>query len=96
MGVRTLPVQLGPRGAAVWTAFSMLGAQLAVIALLLTWDKDWQAAAVTLLSAGQAVLLLRFIGDPVARAFGVSAFGVLMYVTGMMVTATALSALVMG
>jgi chlorophyll/bacteriochlorophyll a synthase len=93
MGVRTLPVRLGPVGAAKWTALSMLGAQAGVIALLLIWGKDMHAGLVAIAVAGQAVLLWRFIADPVARAFGVSAFGVLMYVTGMMVTATALPAL---
>jgi chlorophyll synthase len=96
MGVRTLPVRLGARGAAFWTAFSMLGAQAGVVALLLIWGKDWQAVSVTLLCVGQAVLLWRFIADPVSRAFGVSAFGVLMYVTGMMITATALPTVIAG
>jgi chlorophyll/bacteriochlorophyll a synthase len=41
----------------------------------------------------QAGLLLWFSRKPVERALGVSAFGVLLYVTGMMVTATALPAI---
>jgi chlorophyll synthase len=93
MGVRTLPVRLGPVGAAVWTALSMLGAQAAVIALLLIWGKDTQALIVGCVAAGQAVLLARFILDPVPRAFGVSAFGVTLYVAGMMAAATALPAI---
>jgi chlorophyll/bacteriochlorophyll a synthase len=95
LGVRSLPVQLGPKGAAIWTALSMLGAQCGVIALLLVWNKDAHALAVAMLAVAQAVLLVRFIADPVARALGVSAFGVALYVTGMMVTATALPSVVL-
>jgi chlorophyll synthase len=91
MGVRSLPVQLGPLGAAIWTALSMLGAQAGVIALLMVWGHANHAAIVAVLALGQAALLLRFMFKPVERALGVSAFGVLLYVTGMMVTATALA-----
>jgi chlorophyll/bacteriochlorophyll a synthase len=90
LGVASLPVQLGPTGAAYWTAFSMLSAQAVVIALLLTWGKPTHALAVGVLILAQAVLLAWFSFKPVERALGVSAFGVLLYVTGMMVTATAL------
>jgi chlorophyll synthase len=86
-------VQLGPVGAAAWTAFSMLGAQAVVIALLLIWGKDMQALIVAMTAAGQAVLLARFMFDPVPRALGVSAFGVTLYVAGMMAAATALPAM---
>jgi chlorophyll/bacteriochlorophyll a synthase len=90
LGVASLPVQLGTRGAAYWTAFSMLSAQAVVIALLLNWGKPTHALAVTALVLVQAGLLFWFSRKPVERALGVSAFGVLLYVTGMMVTATAL------
>ncbi len=90
LGVGSLPVQLGARGAADWTAFSMLSAQAAVIALLVNWSKPAHALAVCILVLAQAALLYWFSRKPVERALGVSAFGVLLYVTGMMVTATAL------
>ena len=93
LGVASLPVQLGPVGAAWWTAFSMLSAQASVVGLLLFWDKPNHALAVGILALTQAVLLGRFIRQPVERALGVSAFGVLFYVTGMMVAATALPAI---
>jgi chlorophyll/bacteriochlorophyll a synthase len=90
LGVRSLPVRLGPVGAAWWTASSMLGAQALVAALLLHWDAGLQAAIVLAVMAGQAALLAPFIKRPVERALGVSAFGVALYVTGMMAAATAL------
>jgi chlorophyll/bacteriochlorophyll a synthase len=90
LGVKSLPVQLGSTGAAYWTAFSMLSAQGAVIALLVNWGKPTHALAVAVLVFVQAGLLIWFSRKPVERALGVSAFGVLLYVTGMMVTATAL------
>jgi chlorophyll/bacteriochlorophyll a synthase len=94
LGVRSLPVQLGPTGAAWWTAISMLGAQAAVLGLLWHWDKPVQAAIVAAIMLGQAVLLARFIARPVERALGVSAFGVSLYVTGMMAAATALPSII--
>jgi chlorophyll/bacteriochlorophyll a synthase len=96
MGVRSLPVRLGPVGAAVWTAFSMLSAQIAVAALLMHWDKPLQAGIVAAATAVQAVMLARFIRSPVERALGVSAFGVTLYVSGMMAAAVALGSLQAG
>jgi chlorophyll/bacteriochlorophyll a synthase len=90
LGVASIPVQLGPTGAAYWTAFSMLSAQTVVIALLFHWDKPSHALAVGILVALQTGLLLWFSRKPVDRALTVSAFGVLLYVTGMMITAAAL------
>jgi chlorophyll/bacteriochlorophyll a synthase len=90
LGVASLPVQLGPTGAAYWTAFSMLSAQTGVMASLLSWGKPSHALAVGILTLVQAGLLMWFSLKPVERALGVSAFGVFLYVTGMMVTATAL------
>ena len=90
LGVASLPVQLGATGAAYWTAFSMLSAQVAVIGLLLNWGKPTHAFAVGGFVLAQAGLLAWFALKPVERALGVSAFGVLLYVTGMMISATAL------
>lgn len=90
LGVASLPVQLGPVGAAKWAAGSMLSAQIAVTVLLLVWDKPAHATIIAVLLLVQAIILWRFIQKPIERALGVSAFGVLLYVTGMMVAATAL------
>ena len=93
LGVKSLPVQLGAKGAAWWTAFSMLRAQTVVIALLMNWGKPTHAFIISALVLAQAALLFWFARKPVERALGVSAFGVLLYVTGMMITATALPAI---
>lgn len=89
MGVRSLPVQLGVRGAA-WTAcIVMIVPQLAVVALLFSWMMPVHAAAVAALVMVQATLMVRFMQDPVARATWLSALGVTLYVSGMMISAFA-------
>jgi chlorophyll/bacteriochlorophyll a synthase len=93
LGVASLPVQLGAKGAAYWTAFSMLSAQGVIVALLLNWGKPSHALAIAGLTLIQAALLFWFSRKPVERALTVSALGVFAYITGMMVTATALPAI---
>jgi len=93
MGVRSLPVQLGVSRAA-WTACTfMLLAQWAVGLLLWGWDSPMSAVAVLLLSFCQLPLMARFVRSPVDKALSVSAFGVPLFVSGMMVSAWALRAL---
>ncbi|MGL4406192.1 MAG: chlorophyll synthase ChlG [Notoacmeibacter sp.] len=94
LGVASLPVQLGTLGAACWTAFSMLSAQGAVIMLLTNWNKPFHAFAISGLVLVQAGLLMWFKSKPIERALTVSAFGVLLYVAGMMVAATAIPSIV--
>jgi chlorophyll synthase len=88
-GIDSLPVLLGPEGAARAACLMMAGAQVAVIALLLAWGKPFHAGAVALLLAGQAVLMRRFLSDPVRQALFYSGFGVPLFVLGMMVSAFA-------
>ncbi len=90
MGVGSLPVRLGIDRAAQTACWVMVLPQLAVIALLLTWDKPWHALGVAALVAGQWQLMRRFVAAPVARALQLSAFGVPLLVTGMMIAAFAL------
>ena len=93
MGVRSLPVQLGVTKAA-WTACGfMLLAQWLVAALLLDWGSPNGALAVLLLSMCQLPLMLRFIQSPIEKALSVSAFGVPLFVSGMMVSAWSLRGL---
>ena len=93
MGVRSLPVQMGVTKAA-WTACGfMLVAQWAVAALLVHWGLPNAALAVLLLSAAQLPLMVRFIQQPVEKALSVSAFGVPLFVSGMMVSAWSLRGL---
>jgi len=93
MGVRSLPVQLGVTKAAFTACGFMLFAQWAVAILLLEWGSPNSALAVLLLSMCQLPLMLRFIQNPVEKALSVSAFGVPLFVSGMMVSAWSLRGL---
>ncbi|MEM6463722.1 MAG: chlorophyll synthase ChlG [Pseudomonadota bacterium] len=92
MGIRSLPVQLGVKGAALTAGAVMLAAQLGVIVLLLLMGSTWAMLVVSLLTAAQAAALVYFVADPIRRAVWYSAIGVGLYVSGMMVTAFALRA----
>jgi chlorophyll synthase len=87
MGVASLPVQLGAHGAARMACGFMLVPQVAVAALLLNWQLPWHAAAVLALALAQWPLMAKFLRQPVERALNVSAFGVPLFVSGMMVSA---------
>jgi len=93
MGVRSLPVQMGVTKAAFTACGFMLVAQWAVAALLLHWGSPNAALAVLLLSVAQLPLMVRFIQQPVEKALSVSAFGVPLFVSGMMVSAWSLRGL---
>ena len=90
MGIASLPVQLGPRRAALVAALTMALAQAAVVALLLAWQRPWHAAAVALLLAVQLLMMRKLVARPVARALWYSGLGVPLFVAGMMVSAFAL------
>jgi chlorophyll synthase len=93
MGIDSLPVQLGPRGAALSACVTMAVSQAVVIALLASWDRPLHALAVAALLAAQLVLMRRFVAAPVARAVWFSGLGVTLYVVGMLVSAFALRGL---
>ncbi len=92
MGVRSLPVQLGLRGAAWSVAITMITAQMCVLAVLLYVGVHWGfVAGVSALVLVQHQMMRRFIATPdAAEAFRMSAFGVPVYVSGMMVSAVGL------
>jgi chlorophyll synthase len=89
MGIWSLPVQLGVKGAAGTACWVMLLPQFVVVALLLAWGLLPYAVAVLLLIYAQTPLMMRFMRDPVGRALNLSAFGVPLLVAGMMVSAFA-------
>jgi chlorophyll/bacteriochlorophyll a synthase len=64
-----------------------------VIALLIIWGKPWHAGAVTLLLLGQFVAMQVLLRDPKAKAPWYNNTGIVMYVTGMMISAFALRGL---
>ena len=96
MGIASLPVQLGVKGAAGTACLLMGAAQLAVVVLLVLWERPVHATAVAALLAAQLLLMRRFLGDPVARATWYSGLGVTLYVIGMLVSAFALRGLAAG
>jgi chlorophyll synthase len=93
MGIRSLPVQLGLQRAALTASAVMCVPQLAVVGYLMHLEMTLQAGIVLLLTLAQWPLMKRFIDQPRERALMLSAFGVPLYVSGMMVSAWALRAL---
>ena len=89
-GVNSLPVTLGPERAARVACWVMTLPQLAVIALLLGWDRPWNALAIGALLIGQFWAMRILLSDPKGRAPWYNGTGVLFYVSGMMVAAFAL------
>jgi chlorophyll synthase len=68
----------------------MAMAQLAVVLLLVHWQRPVHALAIAGLIGLQLVLMDRFMADPSKRALEYSGFGVPLFVAGMMVSAFAL------
>jgi chlorophyll synthase len=93
MGIQSLPVQLGPRRAALAACATMLVAQVLVALLLLDWGRPLHAAVIGGLIAAQILMMRRFVAAPVQRALWLSGFGVPLFVAGMMVSAFALRGL---
>ena len=91
MGVDSIPALLGPLGAARTAAWTMLGPQAVVVALLLVWGATGAALGIAGLMVVQTWMLRRLLREPsAANALWYSGFGVPVYVTGMMVAAFAL------
>jgi chlorophyll synthase len=93
MGIKSLPVQLGMTAAAKTACIFMLLPQVIVIGLLIVWGAQWHALAVLGLGLAQLPLMRTFVRQPKEKALMLSAFGVPLYVSGMMVSAWALHAL---
>ncbi len=93
MGVRSLPVQLGPGLAARLACWVMAIPQVVVVALLIAWGCPGFAALVAALLLAQAVLMLRLLDNPRANAPWYNATGTTLYVLGMMASAVAVAGL---
>jgi chlorophyll synthase len=87
MGVASLPVQLGAGGAARAACLFMWLPQVAVAFALWFWQLPLHAAAVLALGFAQWPLMAKFLRQPGERALHVSACGVPVFVSGMMVSA---------
>jgi chlorophyll synthase len=92
MGVNSLPVTLGPEKAAKVACIVMIVPQVFVILALAKWGQSTHAAIVLALLLGQLWAMSVMLKDPKAKAPWYNATGVLMYVSGMMVSAFALRA----
>ncbi len=90
MGVNSLPVTEGPEVAARVACIGMAVPQLVVIVMLLVWGRPWHALAVGVLVALQFAAMRVLLRDPKAKAPWYNGTGVVLYVTGMMVSAFAL------
>jgi chlorophyll synthase len=93
LGVRTIPVQLGPERAAKLACVVMALPQVAVIALLASWDRPWHAAIVAGLLLLQGLAMKRLLTDPKGLAPWYNGTGVTLYVLGMMTSAAAVRGL---
>jgi chlorophyll/bacteriochlorophyll a synthase len=89
-GLRSLPVIMGVRQAALFACAVMAIAQIVVIALLLWQNLFVSAAIIGLLLAAQLVLMARLVRDPARLAPWYNATGVSMYVLGMLAAALGL------
>jgi chlorophyll synthase len=89
MGIRSLPVQLGVRGAAITACVVMIAPQAIVAGLLAYWQRPVYAAVILGLMALQGLCMKRMLGDPKALAPWYNATGVTLYVLGMLAAAIA-------
>ena len=90
MGLNSLPVTMGPARAARLACWVMAIPQVAVIALLFTWDRPWHALAIAALLAVQFWAMRVLLSDPKGRTPWYNGTGVTLYVSGMMIAAFAL------
>ncbi len=90
MGVRSLPVQLGVNRAAWLACITMTVPQIAVVALLMSWDRLGYAVALCVVIVLQLACMARLLKAPRDLAPWYNATGVSLYVTGMMLSAVAI------
>ena len=86
-GVRSLPVVLGVRDAALFACGVMALAQVIVAVYLVQQGLMLSAAIVAAVLAVQFALMPRLIADPAARAPWYGGTGVTLYVLGMLAAA---------
>ena len=93
MGIDSLPVLLGVGNAARFACLVMAVPQVAVVALLLAWQRPLYAVAVGALLVAQLFLMAHFLGSPRERAPWYNGTGISCYVLGMLISAFALAAI---
>ena len=85
--VRSLPVMLGERRAALVACFTMAIPQLIVAFLLVRWHAPFAGVLVALSIASQVLLMQRLIANPAKEAPFYNATGTTLYVLGMLTAA---------
>jgi chlorophyll synthase len=96
LGIRTLPVQLGVRPAAILACAVMAVPQVLACGLLVSQARLFEAKVVAALIVAQLVMMPLFVREPRKRAPLYNATGTSCYVAGMMVSAFAMRALLLG
>jgi len=93
MGICSLPVLLGVDRAARLACWVMALPQVAVVALLLAWQRPYYALAVAVLLVTQIALMVHLLKRPRQRAPWYNGTGISAYVSGMLISAFALASL---
>ena len=93
-GVRSLPVILGERPAALLACWTMALPQLVVAYLLASWGLIFFAALVAFSVASQFLFMQKLIANPAKEAPFYNATGVSLYVLGMLTAAIGLRGLI--
>jgi len=93
MGVRSLPVQLGADRAAKLACVVMALPQVVVVGFLFGWGMPYHAAGVASLLVVQLFLMRRLLADPRKNAPWYNATGTTLYVSGMLISAFAVGAI---
>jgi chlorophyll synthase len=92
VGIRTIPVLYGPRGAAWLIVGTMNLAQLGVIGAFLVWGNGVAGLVIAGVMLIQLPLQRNFLRDPSANYLKFSAIGVSIFVWGMLASAVGLRA----
>lgn len=90
MGLRSLPVTMGVRGAALVACVVMALAQVGVVILLIWHNHMISAGVVGVFTLIQITLMARLVGNPAKLAPWYNATGVSLYVFGMLAAALGL------
>jgi chlorophyll synthase len=95
-GIRTIPVQYGPKVTAWMIVLIMNVSQLVVITAFNIWGQPFAVIALLGILFVQIPTQINFLQDPLERYLKFSAIGVSFFVWGMMVAAVALRYMVVG
>lgn len=93
MGLRSLPVTLGPDRAARVACWIMAIPQIAVITLLILWNKPLHGVVILAVLTLQIAAMRKLLRNPLANTPWYQGSGITLYVSGMMIAAFALRGL---